>query len=86
MIGHAIRIGWLILTCAFESITVCAQVNARLHTSDTDLVLEANSNAPRLLNLGVSGEAPWNNKASETLVPFAEIAGKQISCSWKLNP
>jgi len=62
-----------------------AQTSARLQTSDTELVFEAGPNVPRLTSLAVPGQPRWQNRASEALIPFAEISDKQLPLSWSFN-
>ena len=67
--------------------TVAAQVQraARLHTSDTELVLEAGPTAPRLVSLAFPGQPKWENRASETLIASAEIAGQVKPVQWRAD-
>jgi hypothetical protein len=68
----------------FSSATF-SQTQAQLRTSDTELTLEASPDGPRVLNFDVPGQKEWQNRASEALIPFAEIAGEKASCAWKFN-
>lgn len=62
-----------------------AQTKAQLRTSDTEITLEAASNAPRLTSFAFPGQPEWRNQSSEALIPFAEVAGQQLPCNWTLN-
>ena len=54
-------------------------------TSDTELVLEAGEGAPRLTSLGVVGQPKWENRASEVLIPLADVADKPTPLHWTFN-
>jgi hypothetical protein len=81
----ATRIGWISLLCLSCSICILGQTSARLQTSDTDLVLEAGPTAPRLISLGVPGQPKWENRASEVLIPSAEVSDKPTPLYWTFN-
>jgi alpha-galactosidase len=59
---------------------------ARLQTADTQIVVEAEGNRPRLVSLGVPGQPQWENRASEALIESIEIAGKDTPVHWQLDP
>jgi len=90
------RIDWIRLFCAlyalgiFGQAVLCqgmsGQTTATLRTSDTELVLEAEPTEPRLVSLMVPGQPKWQNRASESLIASAEIAGTQTPVHWTLNP
>lgn len=82
----ATRVGFLGLLCFGIVTSSFAQTTAKLQTSDTALTFEATSTAPRLVSLNVSGEAPWENRASETLIDSADIAGQKTPLQWTFNP
>ena len=69
------RVGWIGLLF-LSGVSALSQTSARLQTSDTKLVLEAGEGAPRLTSLGVVGQPRWENRASEVLIPFADISYK----------
>ncbi len=48
-------------------------------------MLEASPAGPRLVSLVVPGQPKWENRASEALIPFAEISGTQTPCKWTFN-
>ena len=60
-------------------------MKAQLHTSDSTIILEAASDAPRVVSLDFPGQPEWSNRTSESLIPFSELAGVQSACRWKLN-
>ena len=62
-----------------------AQTTATLETAETQLRFEAGPNAPRLSSLQ-NGTLAWKNRAAETLIPAAEIAGRSVPVEWKFNP
>jgi hypothetical protein len=78
------RLGWISLLFV-TSISALAQTSARLETSDTELVLEAGPEAPRLAALGVTGQAKWVNRASEILIQSADVSGKSTPVHWTFN-
>jgi melibiase-like protein/glycosyl hydrolase family 36 len=61
------------------------QTIARLHTSDTDLTLEAGTEAPRLASLASPGQPAWQNRVSETLIASAEISRRPMPIHWIFN-
>lgn len=71
---------WLALTCGAG-----AQVRATLGTEQTTLVLEAGDREPALVSLKSGRLEEWKNSQSEKLIPFAEIGGKKVPLTWKLN-
>jgi len=66
-----------------------AQTSARLHTAETEIVLEAGPEAPRLTTLSSPGEAPWHNRASEALISLIyisdEIPSESKPVHWTWN-
>jgi len=81
----ASRVGFSGLLFFSLSLAALGQTSARLKTSDTELSLEAGPSAPRLTSLVVPGQPKWENRASETLIPFAEVSDKQVPLSWRFN-
>ena len=79
------RLSSLIYVSFLLCASVYGQINARLQTSDTQILLAAAPAKPVLATLTVPEEAEWNNEASEPLIPFVEIAGQQYPCHWSLN-
>ena len=75
-------IGLLCLSC---SATALGQSSARLRTSDTELVLEAGPEIPLLTSLSVPGQEKWENRASEILIPSADVSDKTIPIHWSFN-
>jgi hypothetical protein len=63
-----------------------AQRKAELRTSDTQVSLEASSDAPRLANFAYPGQPQWQNQESEALIAFVEVEGSQTPCKWNFNP
>jgi hypothetical protein len=82
---NSARLGGACLICLCLACAAFAQTAAQLRTSDTELVLQASPTAPRLVSLSVPGQDKWENRNSEALIPFAETAGAQTLCYWKLN-
>jgi alpha-galactosidase len=80
--GTRVSIGWVLILI---SLAAAGQTGAVLQTSDTELRLEAGTTAPRLLSLTIPGQPKWENRASEGLIPSAEIESKQIPLHWSLN-
>ena len=79
------RFPLLVFLSYLSSATAYGQVSASLRTSETQIELKADATSPRLERLAFPGEPPWNNEASESLVSFVEIAGKELSCHWSFN-
>jgi hypothetical protein len=82
---NARRFGLFFLLCFLPSLAAYPQTKAELHTSETQLELEASANSPRVSAFGVPRQDKWNNRSSETLIPFVEISGTQIPCTWSFN-
>jgi alpha-galactosidase len=83
--SYTIRVCCVSILCAVFCLAALGQVSARLHTSDTDVTLEAGPATPLLKSLSVPGQSTWQNGASEGLIDFAEIAGKQAPLRWTFN-
>lgn len=76
-----------LLVLLFSSVgsTAFGQVIAQLRTADTELKIESGTTIPRLVSLALPGESEWRNRSSEVLIPFVEIGGKHVDCSWSFN-
>ncbi len=83
--SRASRAGWISLLYLACSTSALAQTSAQLHTSDTELALEADAEGPRLTSLTVPGQHKWENRASEVLIASAEFSDKTTSLRWTLN-
>jgi len=81
----ATRVGWIGFVCLLSSVCVLGQTRARLETADTELVLEAGPEAPRLVSLSVPRQAKWENRTSEVLISAADVSGKTTSLHWNFN-
>ena len=79
------RVMVLVACMVFLADLALAQTRAELRTSDSEVVLEASSEAPRLVKFDFPGQPEWLNRSSEVLIPFAELAGVQAACHWKFN-
>ena len=75
----------VILLLISWAVASCGQTKARLQTSETDVSFEERSASPLIISLAVPGQKQWTNRSSEVLIPFVEIAGKQVPCSWTYN-
>jgi hypothetical protein len=62
-----------------------AQTQAQLRTSDTELTLEALPERPRVVQFDFPGQPVWQNRGSETLIPFVEIAGEKAALTWTFD-
>jgi hypothetical protein len=82
--AKTIRPGFLFLSL-FLAGSAFAQQKAELRTSDTELFVEASSDAPRLTAFNFPGQPKWSNLKSEALIDFVEIDGKQVACKWSFN-
>ena len=80
------RVGWISLLCLAWGVPSFSQTRARLRTSDTELVLEAGTAAPRLISLAFPGQPKWENHASESLIASVDISGKLVPVHWSFNP
>jgi hypothetical protein len=79
----ATRVGLIGLVALFCSVCVLGQTRARLQTVDTELVLEAGPEAPRLVSLAVPQQAKWENRTSEVLISAADVSDKHGKSSSK---
>jgi hypothetical protein len=75
---------WISLFWAAASLASSGQT-ATLQTADTQIVVEAGGSAPRLVSLQVSGQAKWEDRASEPLIEALEMAGKSTPLHWQFN-
>ena len=82
---RAIRGGFIGLFLMLCCASLPAQTIARLQTADTELVLEAGPESPRLLSLITSGQVKWQNRASEALIPSADLSGQTTRVHWSFN-
>jgi alpha-galactosidase len=83
--SRASRVGWIPLLCLSGSALALGQTSARLQTSDTELVLEAGPEAPRLTSLSVPGHPKWENRTSEVLIASVEVSDKPTPVRWTFN-
>jgi alpha-galactosidase len=60
--------------------------STRLQTADTQIVVEAGGDGPRLVSLEVPGQSKWENRASASLIQSVEIAGKNTPVHFQLHP
>ena len=71
---------WLALTCGASG-----QIRATLGTEQTTLMVEAGNHEPALVSLKTEQLEEWKNNQTEKLIPFAEIGGKKVPLTWRLN-
>ncbi len=71
---------WLALTCG-----AMGQVRASLETEQTTLSVEAGDHEPTLVSLKSGQLEEWKNNQTEKLIPYAEIGGRKVPLTWKLN-
>src|ERR1700694_2593446 len=83
--SDATRVSWISLLCFSCCVSALGQTSARLQTSDTELVLEAGPQAPRLTSLSVPGQPKWENRTSEILISSADISNEPIPVHWSIN-
>ena len=83
--SQATRVSWIGLLCFSVCLGALGQTRAELKTSDTELVLEAGPEAPRLTSLIVPGQPRWENRASEILISSADVSDKTMSVHWTFN-
>jgi hypothetical protein len=80
-----IRVSCIGILCLSSSLVSFGQTSAQLKTSDTELVLEAGLAAPQLVSLSAPHQHKWENRGSETLIPFIEISDKEVPVKWRFN-
>jgi hypothetical protein len=71
---------WLALTCG-----AMGQVRATLGTEQTTLTVEAGDHEPGLVTLKSGQWEEWKSTQTEKLISYAEIGGKKVPLTWKLN-
>ena len=74
----------LLATLLFFS-TLCLAQSAEVKTADTQIVLEAGTDSPRLVSLRVPGKPKWENKTCEPLVKSVEIADQRMPVDWQFD-
>ncbi|HKU28195.1 MAG TPA: alpha-galactosidase [Candidatus Sulfotelmatobacter sp.] len=79
------RVSFCVALILFWAFGTFAQKKAELQTADTKITVEAGNDAPRLTRFAFLGQQEWRNRTSEALIPFAEVRGQQVRCSWKFN-
>jgi alpha-galactosidase len=67
------------------ALSATAQVRAKLSTADTVLQFEASEHAPQLTTVQHPRSPVWTNDAPEELIPSAEVNGKQVPLTWRIN-
>ena len=81
----AIRVGCLLLLDLALVCTGFGQMKAQLRNTDSEITVEATPEAPRLATFDSPGLPEWQNRSSESMIPFAEVGGVRVACKWKLN-
>lgn len=81
------QIGVVILCLILSRITA-AQIKGSLRTAETQMQLQADENAPRLVEL-TNGSVTWKNRISDTLIPNADVVAdgnaQNTKIQWRLN-
>src|SRR4051812_29462947 len=62
-----------------------AQTQAQLRSSDTELTLEALPERPRVVQFDFPGQPVWQNRGSEMLIMFADMAGEKAALTWTFD-
>lgn len=83
--ARATGVSWIGLICLACCGAALGQMSSKLRTSDTELVLEAGPNAPRVASLAVSQHSPWENRSSEVLIANVELPEKSTAVTWTFN-
>ncbi|HKW16004.1 MAG TPA: alpha-galactosidase [Terriglobales bacterium] len=58
---------------------------AELKTSDTEIVVEAGADSPRLVSLRVPGQPKWENRSSEALIQSVESGDESTPVHWQFD-
>lgn len=80
-----IRIGVLAFASLILPAILFGQMRAELRTADSQATFEALPDVPRIVEFTFPGLPSWQNRNSETLIPFVEIGGEQVACKWTFN-
>jgi len=72
------------ILCVGLSVLGSAQT-AKLHTAETELVVEAGAAGPRLVSLAAPGQTEWVNRTSEVLIDTAEVGNQSMKLQWSFN-
>ena len=83
--SHETRFSSLISIVLLVGCAALAQTQAQLRTSDTELTLEALPEGPRVVQFDFPRQPAWQNRSSETLITFAEIAGEKKALTWRFD-
>jgi hypothetical protein len=83
--SNKVRFGSLISIVLLAGCAAFAQTQAQLRTSDTELTLEALPERPRVVQFDFPGQPVWQNRGSETLITFVEIAGEKAALTWTFD-
>ena len=79
-VSCSLLLTWLALTCG-----AAGQIRASLETEQTSLLVEAGEHAPFLVSLKSGQLEEWKNNQTEKLIPTAEVGGRTVPLTWKLN-
>ncbi len=83
--SNKVRFGSLISIVLLVGCDCFAKTQAQLRTSDTELTLEALPEGPRVVQFDFPGQPVWQNRGSETLITFVEIAGEKAALTWTFD-
>lgn len=64
---------------------LCLAQTRELKTAQTRVVLQADTDSPRLISLEVPGQPKWENRTSESLINSVEIADQEVPVHWQLD-
>ena len=81
--SHLRKGRWISVFVIIPALSAVGQTT--LQTADTQIVVEAGNNNPRLVSLEVPGQPKWENRASEALIESVEIAGQKTPLHWQLD-
>ena len=73
----------LTLFCTLNASASGATSSVR--TQDTVIVVESGANGPRIVSVGQSENVQWSNQVADGLIEYAELKGRRVRLSWRLN-
>jgi hypothetical protein len=84
---YAMRFFFLLqlLTFFFLFPQLCQAQTVELRTAETQIGLEADADAPRVVSLQVPGQSRWENKTSEDLIKSAMVGDTETPVHWQLD-
>ncbi len=72
--------------CVWIAASAFGQMQARLHTQQTSILLEAAPHAPNIRSLEGERSNLWKSNQVSALIPFVWVNGKELQTAWTFDP